>query len=86
MPAVKPTRDTKDDARAQFERLRVTHEWIAVGARRWCLACGSYQVRRNGAWRDDMVGPWPGYNPTDTAAHMVKGNGSVFATARGYQE
>jgi len=45
------------------------HGWLTVGARRWCLACGSYQVLRNGQWRDDMVGPWPGYNPTDTAAH-----------------
>ena len=41
------------------------HEWIEVGARRWCLACGSYQVRRNGCWADAVVGPWPGYNRTD---------------------
>jgi len=47
----------------------LTHEWIEVGNRRWCLACGSYQVRRNGRWRDEMVGPWPGYQKTDLTKH-----------------
>ena len=47
------------------------HEWIEVGARRWCIACGSYQVKRNGVWRDEMVGNWPAYNRTDTAAHAL---------------
>jgi hypothetical protein len=45
------------------------HEWIAVDGRRWCLACGSYQVRRDGVWRDALVGPWPGYNRTDLMQH-----------------
>jgi len=46
-----------------------THTWIEVAARRWCLACGSYQARSGGVWRDSLVGPWPGYSRTDTAAH-----------------
>lgn len=48
------------------------HEWIEVGARRWCVSCGSYQAKTNGRWRDQMVGQWPGYNKTDLAAHGEK--------------
>jgi len=51
---------------------RQPHEWIEVGGRRWCIDCGSYQVRRGGKWRDDLVGPWPGYNRTDKAEHEQK--------------
>ena len=48
-----------------------THDWIEVAARRWCLACDSFQKRWNGRWRDDesMLGPWPGYQRTDPAKH-----------------
>lgn len=45
------------------------HSWIEIGARRWCLACGSFQTRRGDRWFDCMIGPWPGYNRTDLAAH-----------------
>jgi hypothetical protein len=45
------------------------HEWIEVGVRRWCPACGSYQVRKGKYWCDAMLGPWPGYNKTDVVAH-----------------
>ena len=42
------------------------HRYIEVGARRWCVGCNTYQVRRNGMWRDseEMIGPWPGYART----------------------
>lgn len=50
------------------------HEWIEIGARRWCLACGSFQLRTGERWHDAMVGPWPGYNKTDLAAHTMVAN------------
>lgn len=49
--------------------MSLDHGWITVGARRWCLACGSYQTRQGGRWADAMLGPWPGYARTDPAAH-----------------
>lgn len=54
------------------------HEWIEVGGRRWCLTCGSFQIRRKGGWqggfrncqwRDALIGSWPGYNATDESKH-----------------
>jgi hypothetical protein len=48
---------------------RKPHEWIEVGARRWCIACRSYQICRNGRWFDSMVGPWPAYARTDVSKH-----------------
>lgn len=49
----------------------MSHTWIEVGGRRWCLACGSFQVLRGGHWADDkaMIGPWPGYAPTQLEHH-----------------
>ena len=29
------------------------HEYITVGARRWCLRCNTFQRMVRGAWRDD---------------------------------
>ncbi len=54
------------------------HEWIEVGDRRWCLSCGSFQVRWNGMWRDAMIGGWPSYNRTDLAMHNepLRGEGA----------
>ena len=48
---------------------KATHEWIEVGARRWCNDCGSFQTNRNGKWKDAMVGPYPSYNRTDLTMH-----------------
>jgi hypothetical protein len=52
-----------------------THPWIEVGARRWCIHCGCYQIRRNGAWRDDpdLTGPYPKYNPTPLVCSEPQG-------------
>lgn len=47
------------------------HPWIEVDGRRWCLPCGSYQVRRAGKWADALVGPWPGYNRTRGGCGMA---------------
>ena len=49
----------------------IPHGWITVGVRRWCLACASYQVQKNGVWCDDLVGPWPGYKATNWEAHKL---------------
>jgi hypothetical protein len=43
------------------------HDYITVGARRWCMGCNTFQRRRNGKWRDDeeMIGSaWPAYERT----------------------
>ena len=53
-----------------FESLEQMHTWLCIGTRRWCRQCGSFQVQDSaGKWRDAMVGPWPGYNPTDSSRH-----------------
>lgn len=40
------------------------HDYIAVGGRRWCRGCNTYQVFR-GRWRDAFPPqPWPGYEAT----------------------
>jgi hypothetical protein len=47
--------------------LALSHDYITVGARRWCMGCNTFQRRRNGVWRDDeeMIGPaWPAYEIT----------------------
>lgn len=45
------------------------HEWITVGARRWCLACDSFQVLRNGKWRDEYLNT---YSPTQDVPHTER--------------
>ena len=42
------------------------HDYITVLARRWCMGCNTHQTLRRGRWRDvpEMLGPWPGYSPT----------------------
>jgi hypothetical protein len=45
----------------------VSHPYVTVGARRWCLRCNTFQRMRAGEWRDapEMLGPWPGYARTE---------------------
>jgi hypothetical protein len=62
-------------------KMTERHEWIEVGARRWCNECGSFQVLRGGKWRDAMVGPWPSYNRTDMSKHTESDE-----HARGYRK
>lgn len=52
-----------------MRELTEQHEWLEIGARRWCLACGSFQVRSGDRWHDAIVGPYPGYNRTDPQHH-----------------
>lgn len=41
------------------------HEYLTVGARRWCMGCNTYQVFRGGRWVDGQPDePWPGYEKT----------------------
>jgi len=41
------------------------HDYITVGNRRWCMHCNTYQVFRDGKWRDAYPPePWPGYEAT----------------------
>ena len=44
------------------------HEYITIGARRWCLRCNTFQRRRNGVWLDDeelLGAAWPAYEKTE---------------------
>lgn len=42
------------------------HDYITVGSRRWCRGCNTYQVLRDGKWRDGYPAqPWPGYEATE---------------------
>ncbi len=55
------------------------HEYITVGARRWCMGCNTFQRRRNGVWRDDpemIVGGWPAYEATQ---ELCPGAPDLFA-------
>jgi len=64
-----PTRlvfDRKDAKKIEFIAW---HEWTEIKDRRWCNECGSFQVRKDGKWRDTMVGPYPAYNKTDPSMH-----------------
>lgn len=58
--------DPKDTSRVED---KAWHLWTEVGARRWCKDCGSFQVKRNGKWKDAMLGPYPSYNRTDMTMH-----------------
>ena len=44
------------------------HEYITVGARRWCMGCNKFQRRYNDIWRDDeglLGAAWPAYEKTE---------------------
>ena len=44
---------------------KTKHNYITVGARRWCMHCNTYQVLRAGKWVDGFPPePWPGYEAT----------------------
>jgi hypothetical protein len=52
-----------------MDRVVTDHEYITVGARRWCIGCNTFQRFRGGKWRDDeeMIGEaWPAYERTQT--------------------
>lgn len=54
------------------------HDYIAVGGRRWCRGCNTYQVFRGGRWRDGYEPqPWPGYEATRAKCDGITDEQSV---------